>query len=120
MTHRELLNKLPSPIGEQAIENIKETRGIDFLDNNCHYTIDSVLTAFRWSGSKQGTDYWVLIHKRAKAGEFDDPSVILPREDWDVLYKCIAAIIEDPESWKGVEDEKRILEAISSQLNQAK
>lgn len=54
-------------------------------------------------------------------GKWEQPnelSVKLPNNDWEIVYKCLIAIIEEPENWKGVKDEERILESIKEQLNQ--
>lgn len=89
MTHLELLNKLPSPIREQAIENSTA----DFLNKEANFDLSyTLLLAFEWEGSPQKGKYWEAIHARIEAGDFDtpqDPSVTLPREDWEAIHNLL-------------------------------
>ena len=109
MTHRELLNRLPSPYNEQAIENCTNHRPQEYLEESFHSQLPDLLRdAFPWreTPKQQGWNYWEALWLRARAGEFDDPSVTLPREDWELLSKA-------PLGAKY----KHILKEIQSQLN---
>jgi hypothetical protein len=107
MTHRELLNKLPSPYREQAIEN----NTAEYLASSKYAKLHDILdNGFDWSDCRQEYNYWDAIYDRAVAGEFDDPSVTLPREDWEVLIEA---------AQKGICANK-LIETIQSQLNQTK
>ena len=118
MTHLELLNRLPSPYREQAIEN----NTAEYLDSSKHKKLATVLAkGFAWCDSPQKFRYWSDVWKRAAAGEFDppqNPSVTLPREDWEVVEKAIEytldyILIQDVDRLPF----ERIREAIQSQLN---
>lgn len=93
MTHLNLLNKLPSPIREQAIENakIKHKGSNGQWLNMSHYPTlaEALRYAFNWRTCTQGSDYWVAVHSRILRGEFDDPSVTLPREDWQRIISSL-------------------------------
>lgn len=115
MTHLDLLNQLPSPIREQAIENCKNYKGKEWFSDSYHNNLVGILQeGFLWyqTPDGQGWDYWLEIYKRAKAGEFDkpkDPCVTLPREDWEWLLNVVE-FNPNPKA-------KSIREAIQSQLN---
>jgi hypothetical protein len=65
MTHRELLQKLPSPIREQAIEN----NTAEYLASSEYQQLYEVLGyGFIFAYFLQRVDYWKSIYLRAKAG----------------------------------------------------
>jgi hypothetical protein len=122
MTHLDLLNTFPSPYREQAIEAIKKQHGENaesIFNSDKFEKLWSLLQhteIIDWSNSPQGYTYWANVSDKLINGEFDNPSVRLTPEDWQVVCKCIIAIIEEPENWKGVKQEERILKSIQSQL----
>lgn len=82
MTHLDQLNKLPSPIREEAIENNSQ----EYLKDNAYSTLrQAIQYGFNWYDSPQGYDYWLVVFNRIESGEFDDPSVTLTREDWGYI-----------------------------------
>lgn len=89
MTHLELLQQLPSPYREQAIENNSEK----YLNESTYVNIENVLLfGFTWKHSPQLDEYWRLFYQRAQTGEFGkpkDPSVTLPMELWQELLPII-------------------------------
>lgn len=114
MTHLELLNKLPSPYREQAIENNTE----EFLQSSSSQILRKVIQyGFSWTESPQGYDYWLDIYNRADNGEFNDPSVTLPMEDWHKVLGLITAVEDFPQFSV---DAKAMYDAIQSQLNKTK
>lgn len=109
ITHLELLKRLPSPYREQAIEN--NTQAESWLNLQGTTLKAALAQSFKWDGTPQGRDYWVDIYERIEAGEFEpqDPSVTLPREDWEVLLSYLES--------KNSQLANRFFEAIQSQLN---
>lgn len=109
MTHLELLQTLPSPYREQAIENNSE----EFLQSTeCKNILEALEDGFSWMYSPQGFEYWDNFYLKFKAGEFDkpkDPSVTLAMEDWEWLREQLGHISEQKAT------DIRI--AIQSQLN---
>lgn len=115
-THLELLQTLPSPYREQAIENTKNYKGKEWFSESYHNNLVGILQeGFLWyqTPEGQGWDYWLKIYKRAKAGEFDDPSVTLTREDWEYIHHLLFTAGD-------FEKAKSIIKAIQSQLNLTK
>jgi hypothetical protein len=106
-----------------AKANGVETKYDNYEDENClaYYTPD-LTTAIVKDCIEDGLTFMPLAEFITKLkGEWEQPnevSVKLPKKDWEIVYKCLIAIIEEPENWQGVEDEKRILESIKEQLNQ--
>ena len=120
MTHLELLNRLPSPIREQAIDAIKKQHGENsdtILNQSRCASLWSLLEhtdIIDWSKTPQGYKYWLEISRKVSAGEFDNPSVTLTREDWDKVLGLITAVEDFPQFSV---DAKAMYEAIQSQLN---
>lgn len=116
MTHLDLLNKLPSPIREQAIENCRLHLSEEWLLEAEHEALAQVLYhGFPWvnAPNSQGESMWAYIYGQALAGEFDDPSVSLPREDWEALKKALEYVwVTDTQHTQL----PRIKKAIQSQL----
>jgi hypothetical protein len=114
-THLDLLNRLPSPIREQAIEAIKNQHGENadaILNQSRCASLWSLLehtNIINWAKTPQGHKYWLEISRKVSNGEFDDPSVTLPREDWEAL---IAYVKED----QMPQEVHKVIEAIQSQL----
>jgi hypothetical protein len=114
MTHLEILQKLPSPIREQAIENCKNYIGEDWIHFDRYETIAMVLYhGVNWH--EDGLfDYWADIYDKALNGEFDDRSVTLPREDWEELKSILAREVD---THGGSKSAAEIYHSIQSQLN---
>ena len=114
MTHLELLNRLPSPYDTQAIENCKVFNGEKWLLKSAgdKDLADCIYLGFPWNETpkSQGEKMWRTIYAKAILGEFDDPSVTLPREDWEELIEA---------AQKG-RCANKLIKAIQSQLNQTK
>ena len=112
MTHLDLLNKLPSPYREEAIENNTE----EYLKSSRYKTVLEVLdNGFVWKYSPQGYDYWDNVFYRANAGEFDkkDPSVTLPMEDWERLDTLVTNLTHESPRFKEI---CALLDKIKQQL----
>lgn len=113
MTHLELLNRLPSPIREQAIVNATKYKGELWFNQNTKGYLHDVIMKLDWVND---LEYWSDIYQKAATGEFDDPSVTLPREDWGYVAEVIeSCLVFQPEETKPKLVE--LLEAIQSQLN---
>lgn len=70
-TYREWFNQLPEPVAEKAIANtptewLDKSSGSSSLEG-------AMTTAFSWSGSPEGDNYWVKEYKKVKASK-DRPS----------------------------------------------
>ncbi len=108
MTHLQLLSKLPSPIREQAIAEFIENKGNKWLHANATKLLPSLVwMLMKFNGNKQ-YNYWQSTYLSAINGEFDDPSVTLPREDWEA---------REVDTHGGSKFAAEIYHAIESQLN---
>ena len=113
MTHLELLQTLPSPYREQAIENNSEEC---LQSTECKNILEALEDGFSWMYSPQGFEYWDNFYLKFKAGEFDkpkDPSVTLPMEDWERLDTLVTNLTHESPRFKEI---CALLDKIKQQL----
>ena len=67
MTYREFAEKyLEGKVREQYVANIKKLNGVNHIDHELNIEIPSsifFITAFHWTQSPEGFDYWSKISK---------------------------------------------------------
>jgi hypothetical protein len=61
--------QLPEPFRLQALDNAERDDMLGFEANS----LPAALSAFPWSTTPQGHDYWEAVFRRAEAGEFAGP-----------------------------------------------
>ena len=110
MTHLELLQTLPSPYREQAIEAIKMQNGKnanEIFNESKFPSLWSLLQhteIIDWAKTLQGYLYWDNVSAKIFSGEFDkkDRSVTLPMEDWERLDTLVTNLTHESPRFKEI------------------